>query len=355
MFESTDTNAVYLPGSNVAPPGVSSEAFAIYRDSTIVDLHIDSYIWVRAVGYDVNQMHSPGLLDGRFFRQVDLPRLHQAGIHGATWVITTNVFRSNRERPGVLDANLHRIEQELQRAGLARVVSNYTEFLAARRMGQHAAFLGVQGGNALGSPAGLSALSKRKLLRVTLVHMTPNRIAGTSAQVGLESGLGPDANTLIESLNEHKVFVDLAHISRSAFWAVLDVHSRDVPPIITHTGVCGVRDHWRNVTDEQLRAIADRGGVIGIMYHSWYLRRGYFRGRADDIAHHIVHALTVAGEDAICLGSDWDGAIVTPRDMPTCLELPRLVQALLGRGVSTPVIRKVLGENFLRLLREVRP
>jgi membrane dipeptidase len=62
----------------------------------------------------------------------------------------------------------------------------------------------------------------------------------------------------------------------------------------------------------------------------------------------------VAGEDTPALGSDWDGSIITPRDMPTCLELPRLIPALQRRGLSEPVIQKILGENFLRVVREVR-
>lgn len=334
---------------------VSAEALALYRESTVIDLHIDSYIWTRLVGYDLNRWHTPGVLKGQFFRQVDLPRLQHAKVAGATWVITTNVLKPNKVRPIALDENLVALEHALERKGLAQVVTSAHEFDAARRAGRHAAFLGVQGGNALGSPIALSELVKRKLLRVTLAHMTPNRIAGTSASLGPNAGLGPDGPALVEALNEHKIFVDLAHISRHAFERVLDVHSSTLPPIVTHTGVCGVRDHWRNLTDEQLRAIAARGGVVGIMYHSWYLRRGYARGWVADVARHVVHALDVAGVDAVCLGSDWDGAIVTPRDMPTCLELPRLVQALLERGVSAPIIQKILGGNFLRLLREVRP
>lgn len=351
MHQST---AAYAPHVNV-DLGVSAEAMAIYRESTIIDLHIDSFIWTRLVGYDLNRWHTPGVLNARFFRQVDLPRLHHAGVAGATWVITTNVLKSSKARLRALDENLVGIERALERDALAQVVTTLSEFENARKSGRHAAFLGVQGGNALGSPVALSELAKRKLLRVTLVHMTPNRVGGTSAAIGANAGLGPDGPALVEALNEHKIFVDLAHISRAAFNRVLDVHSSALPPVVTHTGVCGVREHWRNLTDEQLRAIASRGGVVGIMYHSWYLRKGYARGSAADVARHVVHALDVAGVDAVCLGSDWDGAIVTPGDMPTCLELPRLVQALLDRGVAAPVIQKVLGGNFLRLLREVRP
>jgi membrane dipeptidase len=90
------------------------------------------------------------------------------------------------------------------------------------------------------------------------------------------------------------------------------------------------------------------------MYHAPFLGDGLFSGRAETVVRHLEHVRDVAGEDAPALGSDWDGAIVTPRDMPTCLELPRLVEAMLRRGWRPESIKKALGGNFLRALREMR-
>lgn len=334
---------------------VSLEAASLFHDSEIVDLHVDSYIWSRVAGYDISRHHTPGPAPGHFFRHVDLPRLALVGIGSATWVITTNPWRNATSRRAVLKLNVERLTKLLHDSGQARVVSTYEDYLAARSSGLHAAFLGVQGGNALGPPYELDPTLAKSLLRVTLVHLTNSALGSTSNPVKLPQRARADTEALVAEMNRHRVLVDLAHISRPDFDRVLAMHSRDVPPIVTHTGVCGARDHWRNLTDEQLRAVADRGGVVGIMYHSLYIREAPRRARAADVVRHIRHALDVCGTDAVCLGSDWDGLITTPSDMPTCLELPRLVEEMLTSGIDADVVRKVLGQNFLRLLQRVRP
>jgi membrane dipeptidase len=106
--------------------------------------------------------------------------------------------------------------------------------------------------------------------------------------------------------------------------------------------------------DDQIRAVARSGGVVGIMYHAPFLGDRFWAGRAATIARHIAHVLHVAGEDTPALGSDWDGSIIPPRDMPTCLELPRLVAELSKLGLKDSVIQKILGLNFLRVVRQVR-
>ena len=125
--------------------------------------------------------------------------------------------------------------------------------------------------------------------------------------------------------------------------------------MVTHTGVSGVHPSWRNLDDDQIRAIAERGGVVGIMYHRGFLGRPAHRVGAEAIVRHLEHAITIGGEDVAALGSDWDGLIVTPRDMPTALELPVLVDRMLARTWAEPRIRRVLGENALRLIAAARP
>ena len=123
---------------------------------------------------------------------------------------------------------------------------------------------------------------------------------------------------------------------------------------MTHTGVSGVHRHWRNLDDAQLRAIARTGGVVGIIYHSPYLGDPIWAGRVETVVQHLEHVRDTLGDDFPALGSDWDGFIVTPRDMPTCLELPRLVDCMLRRRWRAEAIQKALGANFLRALRELR-
>jgi len=335
---------------------VSREAVDVYRQSEVIDLHVDSFIWTRVFGYDLRREHGSGLLRGSFYGQVDFPRALKAGLTGATWIITTNPLRGSRSREQVFAKNLLRLRQLLGRQPGMRVVRTWAEYQAARREGQHGAFIGVQGGNAIdGADDVQRHLAEGWVLRITLVHLTNSGLGQTSSPMGdATRALSTAGKAYVEALNAARVFVDLAHIGRAGFFSALDAHARDLPPIVTHTGVSGVHPHWRNLDDEQLRAIAGRGGTIGVMYHSSFLGDGFFSGRCHTVFEHLRHIVDTVGEDHASLGSDWDGAIVTPRDMPTCIELPRLVQHMLDHGWRAERIQKVLGANFLRCLKDLR-
>jgi membrane dipeptidase len=237
------------------------------------------------------------------------------------------------------------------------VVSTAAEYRAARQKGRHAAFLGVQGGNAFDEDLSvLERLPPGRILRVTLVHLSNSGVGSTSSPFGSlrPNGLERDGLELVRVLDERRVFVDLAHASPLAFWDAVEAHDRSRPLLVSHTGVSGVHRHWRNLDDAQIRAVADTGGVVGILYHAPFLGDRPWSGRVDSVARHLEHVRKVGGDDAPALGSDWDGAIITPRDMPTCLELPRLVEALLRRGYPEQALVKLLGSNFLRSLSELR-
>ena len=337
--------------------GIPTHAVDLYRSSDVVDLHIDSFIWQRTFGYDLTKRHRAPLW-GAIFGQVDFPRILEAEISGATWIITTNPVRDPADRAETLARNLDALCGTFARVpDRFQVVRNAREYDAAREAGKHAAFLGIQGGNALDlSLEQVARLCDGRILRVTLVHLSSSRIGSTSSPMRLRDlGLSAFGSNLVQLLNERRVLVDLAHISARGFWAACEAHAKHIPFVVTHTGVSGVHRHWRNLDDDQIRAVGRSGGVVGIMYHAPFLGDRPWAGRVDTIARHLEHVLNVAGEDTPALGSDWDGSIITPRDMPTCLELPRLVAALQRRAIPERVIQKILGQNFLRVVREVRP
>ena len=335
--------------------GISDEALALHLESDVIDLHVDSFIWRRMLGYDFRRRHS-AFTRGVMLSQFDLPRAREAGINGATWVITTNPLADARDREASFFENLGELEGLLESPeAQARIVRSTAEYHEARARGLHAAFIGVQGGNALAhSLDAIDRLSPGTILRVTLLHLTSSRLGATSSPLGSNLGLTRYGQDFVRRLNERKILVDLAHISPAGFWDAVHAHDRTTPLLVTHTGVTGVFPHWRNLDDQQLRAVAHSGGTVGIMYHSEYLGDRLFRGRLDTVVRHIEHVINVAGEDSVSLGSDWDGSIVTPRDMPTCLELPRLTQAMLDRNFSEIRIKKVLAFNFLRVVQSVR-
>jgi membrane dipeptidase len=341
------------------PPtsSVSREALDLYRACDVVDLHVDTFIWTRIFGYDLLRRHGRGLLGARFYGQADLPRLRAAGVGGAIWSITTNPLR--RRRAEVFRKNLDRLVAIFARApeevALCRDAADYR---AARAAGRHAAFIGVQGGNAFDDDLALESFDASLLVKVTLVHLSTSSLGTTSAPSarfgGGDGGLTDRGRELVAALDRHRVFVDLAHINRRGFFDAVDAHDRTRPLLVSHTGIAGVHRHWRNVDDEQLRAVADSGGVVGVMYQSSVLGEPLWGGRSEAIVAHLEHIVDVVGEDHAALGSDWDGAIITPRDMATCLELPLLCEQMLARGWSHPRIAKVLGGNFLRALEQLR-
>jgi membrane dipeptidase len=335
--------------------GISREAVDLYLASDVVDLHVDSFIWRRYGVYDPRERHGGGLFDARFYSHTDLPRLREAQISGALWCITTNPFRTAAGRAAAFAENFGQLHDLLAtRPDDVMVCRNAADYTAARAADKHAAFVAVQGGNAFGGDAAALEHAGDGLVLVTLVHLSTSPIGTSSFPLNLRRGEGltPLGLDLVHQLDDLRIFVDLAHINRQGFFDAVAAHDRSLPLMVSHTGVSGVRPHWRNVDDEQLRAVADTGGVVGVIYEVSFLGKGT---SADLIVDHLQHIVHTVGEDHAALGSDWDGLIVTPRDMPTCLELPRLVQRMLDRGFEPDRVRKILGGNFLRALRQLRP
>ena len=338
--------------------GVSREAIDVYLASDVIDLHVDSFIWTRVFGYDLRRRHGHGLLGARAYSMVDFPRVREAQLSGAIWVITTNPLQPADRRPDVLLENVRRLQGILESVPQDfAVVRNVAEYRRARAADKHAAFIGIQGGNALDrDPDSLDLIPDDLVVRITLVHLTNSGLGVTSAPKRSRRGEGltERGRDYVRRMNEKRILVDLAHINREGFFDAIAVHDRSLPFLVTHTGVAGVHRHWRNLDDAQLRAVADAGGTVGIMYHAPFLGDPWAGGHAETIVRHVAHVVDTVGEDHASIGSDYDGAINPPRDMPTILELPRLVEAMLRRGWGAERIGKILGGNFLRVVEAVR-
>jgi len=336
---------------------VSDAALDLYLESEVIDLHVDSFIWQRLFGYDLSKRHERGLFGGLFYSQADIPRVLEAAITGATWVITTNPFQDARAREESFHENLGELSRILEQVDGVQICRTVHDYWAARAAGKHAATIGIQGGNALDRNLdSFAQIAPWSILRITLVHLSSSSIGTTSSpgRMGKDTGLTPFGKQYVERLNRERIFVDLAHISKKGFWDAVEVHDKNQPLLVTHTCVSGVHEHWRNLDDAQLTAVAASGGVVGIMLHSEFLGDPLFSGRAESVVRHMEHALRVAGPDHVALGSDFDGAIWPPKDLRTCLELPLLVEIMLTRGWPPDHVKKVMGENFLRAWGELR-
>ena len=134
----------------------------MYRAADVIDLHVDTFIWTRIFGYDISKRHDAGPFPGWFARQVDVPRLRDVGVTGATWVITTNPFRTADGRAHAFTRNLDRLRADLARNPDVAVVRNAVEYRAVRAEGKHGAFIGIQGGNALDRNASANCRKRRR-------------------------------------------------------------------------------------------------------------------------------------------------------------------------------------------------
>ena len=342
-----------------AAHAVSADAAALIAASDVVDLHLDTFIPPRLWGYDLTKRHGPGLLRGHFFGHLDFPRVLESGLSGAMWSITTNVFRSKKGRLAVFERNMARFRTVIGATrGRLRVVRTHGEYRAARAEGAHACLVAIQGGNALEASPDPATTMGGFVTRVTLVHLTSSVYGTTSSPLAWRSrgkGLTDAGRELVRALDEARVFVDLAHINPEGFWDAVAAHDKTRPLVATHTGVSGVRPHWRNLDDAQVKAIADSGGVIGIIYATNFLRSKGGRKDGSLVVDHMDHVIRVGGEDCVAIGTDYDGMITPPTDLRDGTSYARLVQHMLDRGYSEARIQKILGGNFLRAFQALRP
>lgn len=352
---------VMPPAAEVARTlGVSEEAVALCRDHEVIDLHIDTFIPPRLWGYDPLRRHRRALLGRLFFGHLDVYRMAEGGLTGAMWSITTNPYRPAGNRWRTFERNLARFHALVERSrGHLALVRDVAEYRAARQRGAHCVMLSIQGANALdAAPDGWNSLPERLITRATLVHLTNSALGTTNAPQSFlrrDKGLTRKGRDLVAQMDAARAWVDLAHIHPKSFWDAVDAHDPALPLIATHAGVDGVRPLWRNLDDRQIRAIADSGGVVGIIFAAQFLQR---RGGPTDgamIVEHMEHVARVGGWQSVALGSDYDGLIIPPPDLPGGEHYPRLVQHMLDRGWTDARIVGVLGGNYLRAWGELRP
>lgn len=339
--------------------GVSAEAVALLDAHDLIDLHIDTFIPPRVWGYDPLVRHGGGPLGHRFFGHLDLPRIEEHRLAGAMWSITTNPFRSAAGRWRTFLTNVSRFRALVERSGgRMALVRDLAEYRAARARGAHAVLLSIQGANALeAAPDGPGSIPDDLVVRATLVHLTNAVYGATSSPhsaLRADKGLSRAGSALIEALNARRIGVDLAHIHPRAFADAVAVHDRTQPLLATHTGVCGVRPHWRNLDDGQLRAIAATGGTVGVIFSEMFLARRGGPRDAGMVVEHLAHIVDTVGEAHASIGSDYDGAITPPVDIGRG-EYARVVQKMLDRGWSDTRIAAILGGNALRVLGALRP
>jgi membrane dipeptidase len=329
----------------------SDEARAFHAEHPPIDLHADTLMWARWLGYDLHAPHEAPLWRAAFGGHVDLPRLREGGL-GAQFfsLVSLPLLGSTRGLARAVDEQIDVLEEAIaRRPGDLRLVRTATEIEACRSESALGALLGIEGAHALeGDLDRLANFARRGVRYLGFLHFSANEAGHPAYGSGRRdsAGLTRWGFDLVHRCEELGVLVDLAHINRRGFLDACETSTK--PLIVSHTGVLGAFDHWRNIDDAQLRAVADTGGVVGVVFYPRYLGGD----GVGPVVKHLLHILDVVGEDAPALGSDWDGFIVPTRELADPRGLPLLTDALLRAGVHDRTIAKILRGNVMRVLGE---
>ncbi len=324
----------------------------LHRRVAVADGHADSLMWNR----DLTRASEAG--------HVDFPRLREAGVKIQCFTIVTrglplidgfSLFALKQGWPRRARASewprctfqLDRLGAFCRDDGHDTIAASGAQLEQNLAQGRLSAVVGIEGGHALeGRVERVRELHDRGVRFMSLSHLANNELGGTSTPLFGNRPLTPLGREVLDAMGEVGMLLDVAHASPAMLPELL-AHPK-ARPFCSHAGVQGATPMWRNLSDETCRAIADKGGVVGIIFAPQFLG-----GRT--VAHlvrHVEHALQVLGEDGVAFGSDFDGMIPLPRGMRDVRDLPVLTQALLDRGLPIRVIEKVLGENYRRLFRE---
>lgn len=330
-----------------------AEARAFHDQLPVIDLHADTPKLMHYMEYDLAERHDRPMPRAiNYLGHVDLPRMREGGVAAQIFGLWTVPYPQRGCAQSVLD------QLDTLDAAIAAHPEDLTwaltdgQIRAAQARGTVAALAGIEGGQALeGDLDNVARFAARGVRYIGLIHFTANQIGTPAYGYGARAdrGLTPFGKDLVREMNRLGVIVDLAHINRAGFFDVLEISQ--APVMVTHTGVLGVHAHWRNIDDAQLRAVGENGGCVGVIFAKRFLG-----GRSiEAVVDHLLHIIDVAGEDVPALGSDFDGFVIPPRGLEDISQMPRLTAALARRGLSETTLRKILGENALRVLREVPP
>jgi membrane dipeptidase len=189
-----------------------------------------------------------------------------------------------------------------------------------------------------------------RVMTITWKNSTSWAISDQDSRAGT-TGLNDFGKQVIRTMDSLGMLIDVSHVGRKTIEDILATSTK--PIIASHSGAYTLANNARNLTDSQIRSIADRGGVIGVVFYPYYLT-GSRTASLNNVIQHIDHIRNLVGNvECISLGSDFDGIEVTPSGLENVTKFPAITEALLQRGYSRDDVRKILGGNFMRVFRAV--
>ena len=363
----------------------------LHNEALVADLHSDTALRMVEEGFDFSKRDTTG--------HMDLPRLKEGGVDlqvFACWLDTdTPIEKCRPTVDELLDSLDSQIGRNPDKIAVCRTASEAEDIIGSGRI---AAFLAIENGVAISNDVdNLQHFYDRGVRYMTLTHTESNDWCISSADnTPAFDGLTDFGREVVRKMNELGMIVDVSHAHPSAVAEVLKITS--APIIASHSCVYELCPHDRNLTDDQIRAIARNGGVIGINFYTGYLSKEFNDlDRAFDLEHkaeidsfkalypdhverrramrplyaefnrkvhsleidynlildHIDYIVNLVGPDYVALGSDFDGVHRIPEGIDDCSMMPNITKGLVERGYSEEDINKILGENFMRVFRQV--
>ncbi|UCE24151.1 MAG: dipeptidase [Candidatus Zixiibacteriota bacterium] len=370
----------------------------IHQGAFLADLHCDTVLQMRR-GYDISVRHDD--------YHIDIPRLQDGGVNLQVFACSVNPFEDAKSPLAAVNAQLDLLDREFDRnIGSMGICYCADDALHLNRQGKISALLAIEGGGALESnPANIEHLFKRGVRLITIVHEeSTGWCTSHKSTEPTPDDLNELGREMISEMNRLGMIIDLSHASVGTFWRVLDATT--APVVASHSCPAAFSDHTRNLSDDQIRVIADCGGVIGIGFIHMFLSEE-FRERSNSfwakypeeekelmrlflslmpedekarrystyndvwnehsqyvadvrptvstVADAIDYVADLAGVDCVALGSDYDGMTLPPIGLEDCSGYPNLTKELVKRGYSGQEIERILGGNFLRVFKKVVP
>jgi membrane dipeptidase len=378
------------PSPSRKPIVVTDAALKLHAEALVIDGHNDLPWELRRLD-DKTSFRTVDLLRDQKKLQTDLPRLRKGGVGAQFWSAFVPV---DTIKQGVaVKTTLEQID------AIHRMVNQYpndfelalgtADIIRIRKSGKIASLIGIEGGHSIdGSLELLRTMYRLGVRYMTLTHSESLAWADSATDASKCGGLSPFGEEIVREMNAMGMLVDLSHVSPECMKKTLAITK--APVIFSHSSARGVADHPRNVPDEVLPLVKKNGGVIMVNFFSgfvvpegaramskmfemgrelkkqfpddetkykeamraWQKDNPYPAGTAHIIVDHIDHLVKNCGIDHVGLGSDYDGISKLPTQMEDVSCYPVLTQEMLNRGYSPTDIKKILGENLMRVFRE---
>lgn len=341
-----EKDTVTYPLESINNNPLSTPLTTIHRRAFVIDLHND-VAELMVDGYQLGVRHTSN--------HSDIPRFRDGGVDAQMMVLWSDPSDfagvSYQRTIQMYDTCMAQIGRN---SGSIAKATTVAEIQSANKAGKLAAIFCAEGGHAIEEDIGkLADLYHRgaRYLTITWNNSLSWAIAAADAQSATK-GLNDFGRQVIRAMDSLGMIIDVSH---TGIKTIEDILATTKNPIIaSHSGVRALRNHTRNLTDDQIKAIAKGGGVIGIVFYTSFISSAPRSSvTIDTVVKHIDYIKNLVGIDHIAVGSDYDGGITTPVGLEDVSKLGNLTMALLRKGYSSADVRKILGENYLRVFEAV--